>query len=87
MATWAWGIARPAPHLCGWRCRRQRGARFWVEGPRVIWGDNGKENGNYKDYIGIIGLYRVYIGAIWGDNGKENGNYDIILGLYRGEIL
>ena len=54
MATWAWGIERPAPHLSGWRCRRQRGARFWVEGPRVIWGDDGKENGNYRDYIGII---------------------------------
>ena len=30
----------------------------------VIFGDNGKENGNY---YGILGLY--------GDNGKENGNY------------
>ena len=36
--------------------------------------DNGKENGNYKDYrdyIGVIG----YILGLYRDNGKENGNY------------
>ena len=27
----------------------------------LLW-DNGKENGNYRDYRG----YRVYIGVIWG---------------------
>ena len=35
-----------------------------------LYRDNGKENGNYRDYRryigGILGLYR--------DNGKENGN-------------
>ena len=44
-----------------------------------LYRDNGKENGNYRDYrdyIGdILGLYR--------DNGKENGNY--YNGLYRGQ--
>ena len=43
-----------------------------------IYWDNGKENGNYRDYRG---LYRGYMGIIGGilglywDNGKENGNY------------
>ena len=35
-----------------------------------LYRDNGKENGNYSDYIGVIlGLYWGYIG----DNGQENG--------------
>ena len=47
--------------------------RTWAEGggPWDNIGDNGKENGNYRDY-------RVYIGNILGsywDNGKWNGNY------------
>ena len=53
---------------------------------RVILGlhrDNGKENGNYKDYRGYIrviycGDDRVILG-LYRDNGKENGNY------YNGE--
>ena len=36
---------------------------------------NGKENGNYRDYRGYIG---VILGLCW-DNGKDNGNY------YNGE--
>ena len=33
---------------------------------------NGQENGNYRDYIGLIlGLYW----GLYGDNGQENGNY------------
>ena len=32
---------------------------------------NGKENGNYRGYIGIIG----YIMGLYRDHGKENGNY------------
>ena len=40
-----------------------------------LYGDNGKEDGNYYS---ILGLYR--------DNGKENGNYYSILG-YNGVIL
>ena len=32
---------------------------------------NGKENGNYRGYIGIMG----YIVGLYRDNGKENGNY------------
>ena len=36
-----------------------------------LYRDNGKENGNYRDYKG---LYRDYIGVIYRDNGKENGN-------------
>ena len=38
-----------------------------------LYGDNGKENGNY--YLGfrvILGLYK--------DNGKENGNYYSMIG-------
>ena len=31
-----------------------------------LYRDNGKENGNYRDYGVYSGLYR--------DNGKENGN-------------
>ena len=33
--------------------------------------DNGKENGNYRDYKGIVG----YILWLHRDNGKENENY------------
>ena len=43
-----------------------------------LYRDNGKENGNYKEYRGYIGLYR--------DNGKEIGNYKEYrgyIGLYR----
>ena len=28
--------------------------------------DNGKENGNYRDYRGYIGIIRVYVGDIIG---------------------
>ena len=38
--------------------------------------DNGRENGNYRDYIGI----GCTLGFYW-DNGKENGNYFSILGV------
>ena len=31
-----------------------------------LYGDNGKENGNYRDYRGYLGILRVYIGVIWG---------------------
>ena len=34
----------------------------------VIWGlywDNGKENGNYRDYRVYIGLYWGYIGGLY----------------------
>ena len=40
----------------------------------IYWGyigDNGKENGNSHNILGI-----------YGDNGKENGNYHNILGIY-----
>ena len=40
------------------------------------WEDNGKENGNYRDY-------REYMGFYMGINGKENGSYYRILGLYK----
>ena len=45
----------------------------------VYW-ENGKENGNYRDYKGCM-LCRYYRGFVWGilglywHNGKENGNY------------
>ena len=49
-----------------------------------LYGDNGKENGNYRDYRGYIGFFlmgvaiggmiRVILG-LYRDNGKENGNY------------
>ena len=37
-----------------------------------LYGDKGKENGNYQS---IVGLYR--------DKEKEHGNYSSIFGLYR----
>ena len=41
----------------------------------VIWGwlywDNGKENGNYRDYRD----YMRFILELFSNNGKENGNY------------
>ena len=36
--------------------------------------DNGKENRNYRDYGGIIGI-TGYILGVCRDNRKENGNY------------
>ena len=36
--------------------------------------DNGKENGNYRDYIGIIG----YILWLYRHNGKENKKMEAI---------
>ena len=43
----------------------------WVIGLRR---ENGKENGNYRDYRGYIGgIYGLYV-----DNGTENGNNYII---------
>ena len=49
----------------------------------VIWGDNGKENGNYIDYRGYIGVIGYILGIYWG-NGKENGNYyNIIVRLRK----
>ena len=54
-----------------------------------LYGDNGKENGNYQDYrgytrgyIGVIG----YILGLYGENGKENGNYQDYRGYTRGYI-
>ena len=46
----------------------------------LIYGDNGKETGNYRDYRRYIGIMG-YILGLYRDNGKENGNYDN--GLYR----
>ena len=31
-----------------------------------LYGDNGREDGNYRDYRGYIGITRVYIGVIPG---------------------
>ena len=39
-----------------------------------LYGDNGKENGNYMDFRGYIGIIG-YILGLHGDNEKENGNY------------
>ena len=36
--------------------------------------NNGKENGNYRDYRGYIGIMG-YILGLYRDNGKENGSY------------
>ena len=44
---------------------------------RVIQGlhwDNGKENGNYRDDRGYIGIIGCTLGLYW-DNGKQNANY------------
>ena len=45
-----------------------------------LYGDNGKENGKYRDYRGYIGIVG-YILGLYRDNGKENGN------CYNGFIL
>ena len=29
-----------------------------------LYGDSGKENGNYRDYRGYIGFYWVYMGIM-----------------------
>ena len=47
--------------------------------------DNGKENGNYRDYRGYMGIMGYILGFINRDNGKENGNY--YKGLYRDNII
>ena len=58
-----------------------------------LYGDNGKENGNYRDYGEYIGGDIGVILGLYGDNGKENGNYrdyrdciggyiGFVLGLY-----
>ena len=51
-----------------------------------LYRDNGKENGNYKDYRG----YRDHIGysilELFWDNGKENVNYHIKIRVYIGAI-
>ena len=41
-----------------------RDCRFEVQG----WGyrDNGKDNGNYREYRGYIGVIRDYVGYILG---------------------
>ena len=52
---------------------RREAAVAWsrqaIEVQAATW-DNGKENGNYRDYRGWD-----YVGVIYWDNGKENGNY------------
>ena len=40
----------------------------------MLCSDNGKENGNYRDYRGYIGI-TGYIFGLFRDSGKENGNY------------
>ena len=54
-----------------------------VKGILRLYGDNGKENGNYSNYRGIQDYIKIlrYILGLYGDNGKENGNY--YNGLYR----
>ena len=54
-----------------------------------LYGDNGKENGNYYRILGLYwdngkenGNYYSILG-LYGDNGKGNGNYCCILGLFR----
>ena len=37
-----------------------------------------KQNGNYRDYRGYIGIIGHILG-FYGDNGKENGNYYMII--------
>ena len=45
----------------------------------MLYGDNGKENGNYYN-----GLISEYILGLYRDNGKENGNYYTIIGYILG---
>ena len=47
-----------------------------------IYWDNGKENGNYRDYGVYIGIIGDILGIYW-DNGKENGNYRGLSRDYR----
>ena len=45
-----------------------------------LYRDNGKENGNFRGYIGgCIGIIGYMLG-LYRDNGKENGNYSLVLG-------
>ena len=41
-------------------------SRAWrvLASPLRIYRDNGKDNGNYRDYRGYIGLYRGHIGIM-----------------------
>ena len=51
-----------------------QGLQFFLLESTRIYRDNGKSNGNYRNYRDYIG---VLLGLYW-DNGKENGNYYII---------
>ena len=63
-------IAKAAKRQTRWT-RAQGCAAIFSK--REHW-DNGKENGNYQDYRGYIGVIRYVLGFHF-DNGKENGNY------------
>ena len=45
-----------------------------------LYRDNGKLNGNYRDYpgfvLGLLGIY-IYILGLYRDNRKYNGNYHL----------
>ena len=51
----------------------------------VVYWDNGRGNGNYRDYSDSIEVYyrdymnMGYIYGLYWDNGKENGNYYMFL--------
>ena len=67
-----------------------RSPSFFYRGRTRIYWDNGKENGNYKEYgdlyRGYIGYIIGYILGLYWDNGKENGNYKEYGDLYRAYI-
>ena len=46
--------------------------------------DNGKENGNYRDYRGYIGS--LYILALYRDNGSENGKSRLRRVIHRNVV-
>ena len=41
-----------------------------------LYRDNGKEDGNYREYRGYLG-FTGYILGLYSDDGKEHGNYYI----------
>ena len=49
-----------------------------------LYWDNGKENGNYRDYRGSMGIIGHILGLYWDDEKKMETT--VISGLYRGYI-
>ena len=46
---------------CGLHMEKAYGKYFVCRGYRCMYWDNGKENGNYRDYRGYIGIIGVFV--------------------------